>query len=263
MITFCHDFEESTRCAKLKSGCHCRRTRDVFSVAIKVHKEIQRRDISFGKSLGNLILRFLDRVRPQANIRGDRTSETSNGTLPRIRNGKGASRADESSKNGRPLHTISKPWTSSSVDQADSQYFIGVSRTTMRNRITDGLGRFRRRSLGQSLPVMALGLWWQPVRRYMEAELPRASPSWSSLSSRGHLQPFSSPMLLSPEFSGKQFGSAAGGPLREDIARLIYRPHGTPRARSFVEVLPMLGSYPTMQSPRPDLSMAAAGVLNS
>ncbi|KAH7433529.1 hypothetical protein KP509_07G073500 [Ceratopteris richardii] len=47
-----------------------RRTRNVFDIALKVHKEIQSRDLSAGRSLGNFLLRFLDRARPSANIRG-------------------------------------------------------------------------------------------------------------------------------------------------------------------------------------------------
>ncbi|KAI5056674.1 hypothetical protein GOP47_0028492 [Adiantum capillus-veneris] len=47
-----------------------RRTRNVFDIALRVHREIQSRDLSAGKSLGNFILRFLDRARPSAKIRG-------------------------------------------------------------------------------------------------------------------------------------------------------------------------------------------------
>lgn len=47
-----------------------RRTRNVFDVALTVHKGIQERDLSVGRSLGNFILRFLDRMRPSAHIRG-------------------------------------------------------------------------------------------------------------------------------------------------------------------------------------------------
>lgn len=46
-----------------------RRTRDVFNVAVSVHKNIQQRDIEVGRSLGNAILRWLDRMKPSAEIR--------------------------------------------------------------------------------------------------------------------------------------------------------------------------------------------------
>ncbi|XP_058747660.1 uncharacterized protein LOC131620555 [Vicia villosa] len=47
-----------------------RRTRSVFDVAIKVHQNIQVRDIEVGRNLGNFILRCLDRMKPSAQIHG-------------------------------------------------------------------------------------------------------------------------------------------------------------------------------------------------
>lgn len=47
----------------------CRRTRDVFNVAVSVHKNIQQRDLEVGRNLGNMILRWLDRMKPSAQIR--------------------------------------------------------------------------------------------------------------------------------------------------------------------------------------------------
>ncbi|KAL6629764.1 hypothetical protein ACP70R_029529 [Stipagrostis hirtigluma subsp. patula] len=46
-----------------------RRTRDVFNVAVSVHKNIQQRDLEVGRNLGNTILRWLDRMKPSAQIR--------------------------------------------------------------------------------------------------------------------------------------------------------------------------------------------------
>lgn len=46
-----------------------RRTRAVFDVAIKVHRNIQDRDIEVGRNVGNFILRCLDRMKPSAQIR--------------------------------------------------------------------------------------------------------------------------------------------------------------------------------------------------
>ena len=56
-----------------------RRTRAVFDVAIKVHRNIQERDIAAGRNLGNMILRWLDRMKPSAQIRGPPTGPPSNG----------------------------------------------------------------------------------------------------------------------------------------------------------------------------------------
>ncbi|CAI8608609.1 unnamed protein product [Vicia faba] len=47
-----------------------RRTRSVFDVAVKVHQNIQERDIEVGRNLGNFILRWLDRMKPSAQIHG-------------------------------------------------------------------------------------------------------------------------------------------------------------------------------------------------
>eukprot|EP00897_Mesotaenium_endlicherianum_P002181 jgi/Mesen1/1991/ME000147S01083 len=47
------------------------RTRAVFKVAIQGYRSIQERDIDIGRSLGNKLLRFLDRLKPSAHIRGD------------------------------------------------------------------------------------------------------------------------------------------------------------------------------------------------
>lgn len=47
-----------------------RRTRAIFEVAVSVHKNIQRRDLEAGRNLGSSLLRFLDRMKPSAQIRG-------------------------------------------------------------------------------------------------------------------------------------------------------------------------------------------------
>ncbi|XP_021765594.1 uncharacterized protein LOC110730128 [Chenopodium quinoa] len=47
-----------------------RRTRAVFDVALRVHQNIQDRDIQVGRNVGNWILRWLDKMKPSANIRG-------------------------------------------------------------------------------------------------------------------------------------------------------------------------------------------------
>lgn len=47
-----------------------RRTRAVFDVALKVHHKVQQRDLEVGRNLGNWILRWLDRMKPSAQIRG-------------------------------------------------------------------------------------------------------------------------------------------------------------------------------------------------
>ncbi|CAM0947323.1 unnamed protein product [Alopecurus aequalis] len=46
-----------------------RRTRTIFDVAVSVHKKIQERDLEVGRNVGNAILRWLDRMKPSAQIR--------------------------------------------------------------------------------------------------------------------------------------------------------------------------------------------------
>ncbi|XP_024008376.1 uncharacterized protein LOC18991832 [Eutrema salsugineum] len=53
---------------KIRQFLH-RRTRKIFDVAVSVHKNIQHRDIEVGRNLGNWILRWLDRMKPAAQIR--------------------------------------------------------------------------------------------------------------------------------------------------------------------------------------------------
>lgn len=53
---------------KIRQFLH-RRTRVVFDVVLKVHRNIQERDIEVGRNLGNWILRSLDRIKPSAQIR--------------------------------------------------------------------------------------------------------------------------------------------------------------------------------------------------
>ncbi|XP_047324268.1 uncharacterized protein LOC124927828 [Impatiens glandulifera] len=54
-----------------------RRTRVIFDVALKVHNNIQERDIEVGRNVGNWILRWLDRIKPSAQIRSHHLTEQS------------------------------------------------------------------------------------------------------------------------------------------------------------------------------------------
>ncbi|KAB2039256.1 hypothetical protein ES319_D03G201900v1 [Gossypium barbadense] len=46
------------------------RTRVVFDIALKVHRNIQHRDLEVGRNLGDCILRWLHKIKPSAQIRG-------------------------------------------------------------------------------------------------------------------------------------------------------------------------------------------------
>ena len=64
---------------KIRQFLH-RRTRAIFDVAVKVHRNIQERDIEVGKNVGNFILRCLDRMKPSAEIRGPSNPPISSGS---------------------------------------------------------------------------------------------------------------------------------------------------------------------------------------
>ncbi|KAL1834403.1 hypothetical protein ACET3Z_004054 [Daucus carota] len=53
-----------------------RRTRAVFDMVVKVHRNIQERDIEVGRNVGNWILRWLDKMKPSAEIRGGQPPST-------------------------------------------------------------------------------------------------------------------------------------------------------------------------------------------
>lgn len=58
----------SPKYPRIRQFAH-RRTRAVFDVAIKVHHNIQQRDLEVGRNIGNRLLRWLDRMKPSAQIR--------------------------------------------------------------------------------------------------------------------------------------------------------------------------------------------------
>lgn len=71
----------SPKFPKIRQFLH-RRTRAVFDVALKVHLNIQQRDLEVGRNLGNWILRLLDRYKPSAQIRKQDGGSMKNTTKP-------------------------------------------------------------------------------------------------------------------------------------------------------------------------------------
>lgn len=87
-----------------------RRTRNVFDVALRVHRTIQERDIEVGRNLGNRILRWLDRMKPEAHIRKPIAPPTSGNV-----------------KKQQPNH-LSKHDAKSSKDGESNRHLFAVSR---------------------------------------------------------------------------------------------------------------------------------------
>ncbi|KAF3639129.1 putative Plastid lipid-associated protein 3, chloroplast precursor [Capsicum annuum] len=54
------------------------RTQVAFDVALTIHHKVQERVIEAGRNLGNWILRWLDKMKPSANIRGSNNNATTN-----------------------------------------------------------------------------------------------------------------------------------------------------------------------------------------
>ncbi len=147
----------------------CRRTKDVFTMALNVHKEIQRRDISVGKNIGNRILRILDRMRPQANIWGPPTQITKEALKSEQVQEGSKSRGGECSKD--PTKTSLNASTSTAKSKpVNALYRAGLGGQhghSIGSGLSSGLSRLALQTSRQSLPLV-MGLWWQPVRKNME-----------------------------------------------------------------------------------------------
>ncbi|XP_024359798.1 uncharacterized protein [Physcomitrium patens] len=182
-----------------------RRTKAVFTVALNVHKEVQRRDISVGRNIGNRILRFLDRMRPQANIRGSEPTP------------EGSSVSKKLVRNNRAKSDVKQENSANKSDQQNPPYsaYLGVQfGNSLRSRFGDRLGRLSSKTRPQSIPVIAMGLWWQPVRQNIAVALTRGTPATQRWSSDYAMLP-RAPLAHS---------AFARGVMREDIAAMIRRP---------------------------------------
>ncbi|ERN15519.1 hypothetical protein AMTRI_Chr03g145510 [Amborella trichopoda] len=78
-----------------------KRTKNVFDVALSVHKKIQQRDIEVGRNLGNSILRWLDRMKPSAQIRCEHPMKPG-GFNPTLRNIPSQPPGTQRSSNNKP-----------------------------------------------------------------------------------------------------------------------------------------------------------------
>lgn len=175
-------------------------------MALNVHKEVQRRDISVGRNIGNRILRFLDRMRPQANIRGAEPPkiDASSAQKKSIRPNTEKSNAKQANPSNKSDHQ-NPPYTA---------YLGEHFGNSLRSRFSNRFGRLTPKSRPPSIPVIAMGLWWQPVRKNMAVALSReASPAqvWRSDFSR----------LPRTPLTHTGFATSL---MREDIAALIRRP---------------------------------------
>lgn len=186
-----------------------RRTKSIFSVALNVHKEIQRRDISVGRSIGNWLLRILDRARPQANIRG--------AIPPSGQSGPGRpSPSKIDNKIGNPKRAKAVRLEDSADTSLSSQTTLvrGPIGARLRSRVTNGL-KLRTRPVMRPLPALTtFGLWWQPVRQQSGSvyPVPRTGFPTRSLTTENLAS-----LRVLQSGSRQQRGSV----FRDDIARLM------------------------------------------
>ncbi|KAL3694985.1 hypothetical protein R1sor_008636 [Riccia sorocarpa] len=193
-----------------------RRTRIVFNMALHVYKEIQHRDITVGRNIGNWMLRWLDRARPQANIRGnaDQAYHPGKGSAPARLEGKTtkSSGAKCLQSGGGQDSVGSKRLISSGLSDYTS-HVRGRIGNTIRSRFAENIKPKMR-----SLPALASALWWQPVRRHY-AELAGMSNSSNCRGSSTKLLPVQRLPVI--HFLQSEPGQRQRSLFREDIARLM------------------------------------------
>eukprot|EP00249_Psilotum_nudum_P012900 c24034_g1_i1 orf=216-944(+) len=162
------------RYPRLRDFAH-RRTRNVFDIALSFHEKVQKQDVLAGRSLGNYILRLLDRMRPAANITGSTGSKNEADhqgkfPLPHLdADSKQAyrehvSRTDLGSKPSEGMKGTGRG--SSITSQPINCSLFGL---TIGRKITGGICGIKPGLKVRSLPELAFRLWWQPIRQNMEA----------------------------------------------------------------------------------------------
>jgi hypothetical protein len=189
-----------------------RRTKAVFSMALNVHKEIQRRDISVGRNIGNRILRMLDRMRPQANIRGPPTEAINEAPKPEAQVGKKGEFSKDPIKSN--LQGATSTAESKPVNPPYRAFVAGQYGHSIGSGFSGGLSRLAPQMTHQSLPVV-MGLWWQPVRKNMEFLRENDSSLQVRLPELGFKGSF-------PPAHGLAPGTSV---LRADIAAWMQKPH--------------------------------------
>lgn len=89
-----------------------RKTRSIFDVALKVHREVQQRDIEVGRNLGNWILRWLDKMKPAAQIRSHPHSHyNSNSNSNSSSHSHSHSHSKSNNNNNNPNKTTTKSYS--------------------------------------------------------------------------------------------------------------------------------------------------------
>eukprot|EP00850_Spirogloea_muscicola_P020912 SM000230S07348 [mRNA] locus=s230:145677:148290:+ [translate_table: standard] len=147
-----------------------RRTRGVFQLALGAIKGIQERDISLGRNIGNRVLRFLDRLKPSAQIRKDHKVECK-GSSEGAELHHGSPAAVASKEGSLPHHKAPDAGIRSGVTGNDLRSSVATKSSALPSAHVGGLktggeiGRTRSQQLQQqqrSLPTMALAATSEP-----------------------------------------------------------------------------------------------------
>eukprot|EP00850_Spirogloea_muscicola_P003025 SM000012S25287 [mRNA] locus=s12:130476:131654:- [translate_table: standard] len=141
-----------------------RRTRGVFQLALGAIKGIQERDISLGRNIGNRVLRFLDRLKPSAQIRKEHKVECK-GSAEGAALHHGSPAAVASKEGSLPHHKAPDAGIRSGVTENHLRSSVASRSSAFPSAHVGGLktgneiGRTRSQQLQQqqrSLPTMAL-----------------------------------------------------------------------------------------------------------
>ncbi|XP_024526931.1 uncharacterized protein LOC9652348 [Selaginella moellendorffii] len=135
-----------------------RRARGIFDVALRVHRTVQQRDIDAGKSVGNRVLRFLDRLRPSANIRKHDTPENN------------ATKSNQPDEPARKNQCRSSSSGGDGGGQKSNVNFVQLSTTTLYGSHA-GFGALAwdlHATPRRSLPHILLENFWAPLKAKLE-----------------------------------------------------------------------------------------------
>lgn len=214
------------------------RTRAIFRTALHVVHEIQRRDIDMGRNVGNRLLRFLDRMKPSAHIRGEHPPHSEHGSGPAAAAGAAGAVAQE----GRAVQALRRSGveTASAAGGAGSGQVAaaeqggGGAGTAAGPRLSEGRAPFTGRGRVSEITASqfstfarALDHPREPIGHPLSAGRASASP-WGLQGGAVRLGFAAGAMPL----PGVRVGNPGGvrtwhsggrglGLIREDIARLI------------------------------------------
>ncbi|KAL7595812.1 hypothetical protein Lser_V15G30718 [Lactuca serriola] len=129
-----------------------RKTRSIFDVALKVHREVQQRDIEVGRNLGNWILRWLDKMKPAAQIRSHPNSHSHPNSNSHSHSNSKSNNNNNNNNNSNPQKTSTKSYSTNSFHHKP---------TPMSNETRNNKHLFTSRKTWHS-PYPSIGMMMRP-----------------------------------------------------------------------------------------------------